>query len=37
MISDLRSIVAGLNRGGEVWRGEERWNVKLICDDRLEW
>ncbi|PVI00902.1 ferric-chelate reductase-like protein [Periconia macrospinosa] len=37
MISDLRSIVAGLNRGGDVWRGDERGNVKLTCDDRLEW
>jgi predicted ferric reductase len=37
MISDLRSIVAASNRGGEVWRGEDRWDVRLICDDRLEW
>jgi predicted ferric reductase len=37
MISELRSIVANLNKGGEVWRGEDRWDVRLICDDRLEW
>jgi predicted ferric reductase len=37
MISDLRSIVAATNRGGEVWRGEDRWDVRLTCDDRLEW
>jgi predicted ferric reductase len=37
MISDLRSIVANLNKGGEVWRGEDRWDLRLTCDDRLEW
>ncbi|CAI6332428.1 unnamed protein product [Periconia digitata] len=37
MISELRSIVAGLNRGGDVWRGDDRGSVKLTCDDRLEW
>ena len=37
MISDLRSIVAAANKGGEVWRGEDRWDVRLTCDDRLEW
>jgi predicted ferric reductase len=37
MISDLRSIIARQNRGGEVWRGEDRWDVRLTCDDRLEW
>jgi ferric-chelate reductase len=37
MISDLRRIVAGTNRGGEVWRGDDRWDVRLTCDDRLEW
>ncbi|KAH7069587.1 ferric reductase like transmembrane component-domain-containing protein [Paraphoma chrysanthemicola] len=37
MISDLRSIVAGANKGAEVWKGEERWDVRLTCDDRLEW
>lgn len=37
MISDLRSIVAGRNDGARVWRGEERFDVRLVCDDRLEW
>jgi predicted ferric reductase len=37
MISDLRSIVAAANRGGEVWKGEDRFDVRLTCDDRLEY
>jgi ferric-chelate reductase len=37
MISDLRRIVAANNRGSEVWKGEDRWDVRLTCDDRLEW
>jgi hypothetical protein len=37
MISDLRSIVAQCNDGSKVWRGEERFDVELVCDDRLEW
>ncbi|PSN65322.1 ferric-chelate reductase-like protein [Corynespora cassiicola Philippines] len=37
MISELRGVVAGVNDGGKVWRGETRWDVKLVCDDRLEW
>ncbi len=37
MISDLRSIVAMYNSGARVWRGNERFDVSLICDDRLEW
>jgi hypothetical protein len=37
MISDLRSIVAKCNDGSKVWRGEERFDVELVCDDRLEW
>ncbi|KAF2029870.1 hypothetical protein EK21DRAFT_66974 [Setomelanomma holmii] len=37
MISDLRSIVAKANKGGKVWKGEDRWDVRLTCDDRLEW
>ncbi|KAK5075519.1 hypothetical protein LTR64_001726 [Lithohypha guttulata] len=37
MISDLRTIVAGVNDGSKVWRGEERSIVELKCDDRLEW
>ncbi|KAF5668187.1 ferric reductase FRE2 precursor [Fusarium heterosporum] len=37
MISDLRTIVAGCNSGSKVWQGDERFDVKLVCDDRLEW
>jgi predicted ferric reductase len=37
MISDLRSIIAAANKGGEVWKGEDRLDVRLTCDDRLEW
>ncbi|KAI1190238.1 ferric reductase like transmembrane component-domain-containing protein [Nemania serpens] len=37
MISDLRSIVAARNSGAKVWRGDERFDVSLVCDDRLEW
>ncbi|CAI9626359.1 ferric reductase [Alternaria burnsii] len=37
MISDLRRIVAKTNKGGEVWKGDDRWDVRLTCDDRLEW
>ncbi|KAF2847472.1 ferric-chelate reductase-like protein [Plenodomus tracheiphilus IPT5] len=37
MISDLRRIVAGVNKGAEVMKGEDRWDVRLTCDDRLEW
>jgi ferric-chelate reductase len=37
MITELRSVVASVNRGGEVWKGESRWDVGLTCDDRLEW
>ncbi|KAI5197478.1 hypothetical protein E4T39_07230 [Aureobasidium subglaciale] len=37
MISELRSIVAQCNDGSKVWKAEERYNVSLVCDDRLEW
>jgi predicted ferric reductase len=37
MISDLRRIVASANKGGDVWKGNDRWDVRLTCDDRLEW
>ncbi|KAI5865294.1 ferric reductase like transmembrane component-domain-containing protein [Durotheca rogersii] len=37
MISDLRSVVASCNDGSKVWQGNERYDVKLVCDDRLEW
>ncbi|KAK9419157.1 putative Ferric reductase like transmembrane component-domain-containing protein [Seiridium unicorne] len=37
MISDLRTIVAGCNSAAKVWKGNERFDVGLIYDDRLEW
>lgn len=37
MISDLRTIVATCNSGSKVWQGNERFDVRLVCDDRLEW
>ncbi|KAI9903775.1 hypothetical protein N3K66_000304 [Trichothecium roseum] len=37
MISDLRSIVSGCASGSKVWNGDERFDVGLVCDDRLEW
>ncbi|KAI0551154.1 ferric reductase like transmembrane component-domain-containing protein [Xylaria curta] len=37
MISELRSIIASCNSGAEVWKGNERFDVRFICDDRLEW
>lgn len=37
MLSDIRQIVAGVNDGGAVMKGEDRWDVRLTCDDRLEW
>ncbi|KAK1762653.1 putative ferric reductase transmembrane component [Phialemonium atrogriseum] len=37
MITDLRTSVAACNSGAKVWRGEERFDVKLVCDNRLEW
>ncbi|CAM1504046.1 Fc.00g016370.m01.CDS01 [Cosmosporella sp. VM-42] len=36
MISDLRTIVSGSNSASKVWGGEERFDVSLVCDDRLE-
>ncbi|KJZ77667.1 hypothetical protein HIM_02844 [Hirsutella minnesotensis 3608] len=37
MISDLRSIVASLNSPSKVWQRNDRFEVDLVCDDRLEW
>ncbi|UZP36683.1 hypothetical protein NXS19_004499 [Fusarium pseudograminearum] len=36
MISDLRSAVAACNSGAQVWKGNDRFDVSLICDNRLE-
>jgi ferric-chelate reductase len=37
LISDLRRGVAACNDPARVWRGEERCDVQLVHDDRLEW
>lgn len=37
MMSELREIVAEANDGRRVWNGEERFNVSLQCDDRMEY
>lgn len=37
MIGELRSVVADCNSGSKVWMGEDRFDVRLVCDDRLEW
>lgn len=37
MVVDLRAGVARCNSGRKVWKGEERFNVSLECDDRMEW
>lgn len=37
MISDLKTIVAGCNSAAKVWRGQDRYDITLTCDDRLEW
>jgi ferric-chelate reductase len=36
MIQDLRAAVSRCNCGTRVWKGEERYEVRLVCDDRLE-
>lgn len=36
MITDLRKVVSGLNSGDKVWKGEERYDVALCYDERLE-
>ncbi|KAI6570082.1 hypothetical protein MCOR09_004982 [Pyricularia oryzae] len=37
MVGDLRVAVARQNDSGKVWRGEERFDVRLVSDDRIEW
>ena len=37
MVVEMRAAVAKCNSGGKVWKGEERFDVRLVCDDRLEW
>ncbi|KYK58758.1 hypothetical protein DCS_05776 [Drechmeria coniospora] len=35
MITDLRSVVAALNSPRSAWKRQERFDVNLVCDDRL--
>jgi predicted ferric reductase len=37
MLSDLRDIVASCNSASKVWKGQEKFDVRLVYDDRLEW
>lgn len=37
MISDFSSIVSKANDGSKVRKSDERYDVSLVCDDRLEW
>lgn len=37
MVSDLRGVVAACNDATRVWKGDERFDVELVNDDRLEW
>lgn len=37
MMSELRRVIADNNSGSKVWRGQERFDVSLQCDDRLEY
>ncbi|KAL9620925.1 MAG: hypothetical protein Q9160_004578 [Pyrenula sp. 1 TL-2023] len=36
LISDLRNAVASYNSGRKVWKGDEKYDVTLVCDNRLE-
>ncbi|KAL7940791.1 ferric reductase like transmembrane component domain-containing protein [Trichoderma barbatum] len=36
MISDIRAAVAGFNSPRKVWHGHQRYDVKLINEDRME-
>lgn len=36
MITDLRKVVSELNSADKVWKGEERYDVALCYDERLE-
>ncbi|KAG9251749.1 ferric reductase like transmembrane component [Emericellopsis atlantica] len=37
MMSGLREAIAGLNSGTRVWKGQQRHDVSLECDERLEY
>lgn len=37
LIADLRDVVAQCSSGSKVWKGDERGDVRLVCDDRVEY
>ncbi|KAL8301059.1 hypothetical protein RB593_000048 [Gaeumannomyces tritici] len=37
MVGELRAAVARANDGAKVWRGDGRFDVRLVSDDRVEW
>lgn len=37
MLSDVRVVVARANTGRGVWHGVAQADVRLVCDDRMEW
>lgn len=37
MMSELRRTIAGCNSGSKVWGGQQRYDVSLECDERLEY
>ncbi|KAL2205619.1 hypothetical protein CC79DRAFT_1311052 [Sarocladium strictum] len=37
MMSELRRVIADNNSGSKVWKGQQRYDVSLQCDDRLEY
>lgn len=37
MMSELRTAIAGCNSGSRVWKGQQRFDVSLECDERMEY
>lgn len=37
MMSEMRRVIAGCNSGSRVWKGQQRYDVSLECDERLEY
>lgn len=37
MMSELREVIASCNSGSKVWKGNQRFDVSLECDERLEY
>ena len=36
LMSDARAAAAAQNSGAKVWKGDERWNVDFVFDERME-